>query len=440
MSEDFKISELDAHILELNHEDHSNRMISILLKERFGIEIGKSSVGRRLVELRQNPDNHVKTNYICSIPRPPKEEGKYYKAIERLKINLTQYLKTQGFKASSRTMYYQLIDEGFFKGSDSEHNAFVEATRKARLGWVDAEGKLLFPKLDIDCFADDESRKESYHRKGWNMPEEPTDPEPIEDPIEYADKQIRLLKNLVKAYDGIGKPGEDGHIGHRWYNQDEYVEVWQEKGDLQPAFDSILEELEVNVKSGKGYASLTSLNKWCDELKEWIDKYGFSPENIHILYCGDWDPSGENIDWYINKRLKQLGIEGIEFHRIAITPEQIDKYRLPLLDIGKAPNKQQANPNMKEFVRRHGNKATHLNAFFTTERFKTFKKILQDAVNDYWDPDVYQEMVDEYDVAADDPEEMNEEELAEAHSKMRKKITKAFRRGWNEYDDEDAET
>ncbi|MGI0045169.1 MAG: hypothetical protein ACRD47_15800, partial [Nitrososphaeraceae archaeon] len=224
MSEDFEISEINTHVLELNKEGHSHRMISRLLKERFDIELGKSAVGRRLMELRQNPDNDVKANFVCSIPRPPREESKYYKAIDRLKTNLAQYLKTQRFKASSRTMYYQLIDESFFKGSDSEHKAFVEATRKARLGWVDADGELLFPKLDIDCFADDTSRLSSYNRHGWITPKAPTDPEPIEDPIENADKYIRSLKNLVKTYDGVGKRGEDGTIGHRWYGQESYVE------------------------------------------------------------------------------------------------------------------------------------------------------------------------------------------------------------------------
>ncbi|MGI0043793.1 MAG: hypothetical protein ACRD47_08785, partial [Nitrososphaeraceae archaeon] len=202
------------------------------------------------------------------------------------------------------------------------------------------------------------------------------------------------------------------------------------KNDLHPAFDSICKPLEVNLKSGKGYGSLTFLHKCSQELGEFINTYDFLPEDIYILYCGDWDPSGEDIDWYINKRLKQLGIEGINFIRVAITPEQIDRYHFPLLNIEKAPDKQRGNPNMKEFVRRHGKKATHLNAFFTAKHFDTFKKILADAINEYWDPDVYQEMVDEYDIAADDPDEMTEEGLAEARHQMYRRITRAFKPGW----------
>lgn len=56
------------------------------------------------------------------------------------------------------------------------------------------------------------------------------------------------------------------------------------------------------------------------ELKEVIDHMGFDPEHIHIKYSGDWDPSGEGMVYYIKKRLRQLGVEGVDVKRIAVTP------------------------------------------------------------------------------------------------------------------------
>ena len=122
------------------------------------------------------------------------------------------------------------------------------------------------------------------------IPKEPTDPLPIEDPEPYIDRYIQGIKDAINLYNGVGMHGENGRIGHRWYNQTEYVEVWQEKADLHPAFERILRVKEVNVRSGKDYPSLTFLNKCCKELKERIDNYGFDAENIHILYCGNWTP------------------------------------------------------------------------------------------------------------------------------------------------------
>jgi hypothetical protein len=288
---------------------------------------------------------------------------------------------------------------------------------------------LLYPKLDIDCFADDESRLVVGKYQDY-PPTEPTDPGPIVDPEEYIGRSIRWLKSRIIAYDGVGTAGESGVPGGRWYGQEEYVEVWEEKNDLLPEFETILSDKHIKIRANKGYPSLIFLYKCFEELKQLIDRTGHEPENIHIKYCGDWDPSGENIDWYIKKRLKQLGLEGIDFQRVAITPGQIEKYNLSLLSIDKKPDKKAPNPNMQEFVRRHGNKATHLNAFFIERHFNTFKKILREAVDEHWDPDIYQDMVDEYDVDPDDPEEMDDEELEEARNLMCRKITNEFKPGW----------
>jgi hypothetical protein len=41
-----------------------------------------------------------------------------------------------------------------------------------------------------------------------------------------------------------------------------------------------------------------------------------------------------------------------------ITPEQIDEFHLPLMNIDKDPNKKAPNPDLAEFRRLNGNKAT----------------------------------------------------------------------------------
>jgi hypothetical protein len=423
------LSEVDQCILKLNHEGLSIKEISISLKTRYGIELSKSAVAYHLAELRQDPDNDVRVNNECTVPRQPRQATRWYKIIERLAEAISDYERVHGFKPSSRTMYYQLIDEKMLTGSDSDHTKFTDSTVKARLGWVDSDGELLFPKIDIDCFADDDSRLVSDNYQDY-PPTEPTEPGPIEDPEVYITRHISTLKSLVIAYDGIGEYGERGSPGGRWYDQPEYVEVWEEKNDLLPGFKTMLFDKHIKIRSNKGYPSLVFLYKCIEELKELIERTGMDPENIHIKYCGDLDPSGENIDWYIKKRLKQLGLEGVDFQRIAVTPEQIEEFDLPLLDIEKKPDKKAPNPNLREFVRRYGYKATHLNAFFTEKHLTAFKKILENAVDEHWDPDIYQEMVDEYDVDPDVPEELDDEELMEDRNLMCKKITMEFKPGW----------
>lgn len=201
--------------------------------------------------------------------------------------------------------------------------------------------------------------------------------------------------------------------------------------DLVKNFVELLREKQVKIRGNGGFPSLIFLNKCCVELKALIDSEAFEPENIHILYCGDWDPSGANIDYYIKKRLKQLGIEGVDFQRVMITPEQIEQFNLPLMDIDKKPDKKKADPNLVEFLRKYGNKATHLNAMMTLEHRDDTQQILFDAIDQYHDEDIYQEMIDEYeDAQPDEPESLSDEELDQARQEMIDKITNAFAKGW----------
>ena len=333
-------------------------------------------------------------------------------------------------------MFYQLQDEKLIK--KHEHNSFVNKTVEARLGWVDAYGKRLWPKLDIDCFADDNSRKEAGEYDD-SQPTEPTDPGPIPDPEGCIDYRIYQLKNAIEEYDGRGAEGEPGQIGGRWYNQPEYVEVWEEKVDLLPGFNKILSDKHVKIRANHGFASLIFLYKCCNELKSLIGEKGFDPKHIHIKYCGDWDPSGEIMVYYIQKRLRQLGIFGVDVQRITVTPEQIDRYDLPLMSLDGN------DPNLKEFKRRYGDKATHLNAFFTESHIDDFANILRNIVDEHWDQSIYNEMIDEYDgVKPEEPESMYDDELNDSKKLMCEKVSNAFYPGWGAdggfyEDDEDEE-
>jgi hypothetical protein len=429
MSDEYRLSEADEHILELNNAGHSTRVISKILKQKYGIELGRTAVNRHLMELRQDEENDVQVHH--RIAERPKEQNRWYKIMQRLKEAIDEYVKLHKSKPASRTMYYQLLDEKLLTDSISDQTQFKRASVDARLGTTDSNDVLRYPKLEIDCFADDDSRLTSNNYEDHD-PTAPTDPGPIEDPDDYIDEAIETLKSAVGDYDGVGTLVSPGESGGHWWDQPEYVEVWQEKNELQPEFEKILEDKHITIRSNKGFSSLIFLHMCTQALKETMERKKLEPENIHILYCGDWDPSGEHIDWYLNKRLRRLGISGIDFQRIAVTPEQIDKYKLPLMSIKQKPGNEAPDPNMKEFVRRYGNKATHLNAFFTKKHFKTFKKLLRDSVDDHFDQDIYDRMVEEYAVQADPPEHYSVDELKRIHRDMFRKITGSFYPGWEE--------
>ncbi|MGH9982983.1 MAG: hypothetical protein ACRD8W_03405 [Nitrososphaeraceae archaeon] len=422
----FELSPKDKAILELNHKGYSSRQISKHLKSDYDIELGFSSVSDRLNELAMDPDNYVLNKHKYHGLRKPKEKGKWYQVILRLKKEIKEYEKLFGFKPDSRTMVYQFMDEGLIKKGDK--HAFIRATVGARLGMINLDGTLKYPKLDLDCFADDDQRKE-IGEFDVCRPYAPTRPTPPEDPDEYINDAIRLLKRAPYRYDGEGTPGSRGVPGGRWYGQPEYVEVWEEKNGLLPGFYELIGHLKVKIKANKGFSSLVFLNMCCEELKPLVERYGV--EHIHIKYCGDWDASGEYMDYYIQKRLRQLGIQGVHFERVAVRQEHITKYNLPLMPVEKKEGAEKDDPNLKEFERRYGKSMTHLNAFFTKKHIGDFKKIITDSIKQHYNQSIYDEMVEQYNVDPEEPESYSEDTLLEIKQDMITKITEAFKPGWH---------
>jgi hypothetical protein len=93
---------------------------------------------------------------------------------------------------------------------------------------------------------------------------------------------------------------------------------------------------------------------------------------------------------------------------------------------------------LREFQRKYGNKATHLNAMMTLEHKEDTKKILFDAIDQHHDPDIYQDMLDEYlNSEPDEPDSLSEKELDEARQEMYDEITRAFSPGWEEEEEGD---
>jgi hypothetical protein len=220
--------------------------------------------------------------------------------------------------------------------------------------------------------------------------------------------------------------GEPGRRGGRWYGQSEYVEVWEEKNDLIPGFKQILKGLDVKLRGNHGYSSFTWLYQCTEVLKQIIDSKGMKQSDVTILYCGDQDPSGENIDWYLQTRLAQLGLTGVNFVRVAVTAEQIVKYNLPLLPVEIREGKKHPDPNMHEYLRRFGPNASHINAFFAESRLPLFKNILIDSVNEHWDENIYNQMVEEYEVDSPDPPELTDDELRKRRRNQYRRITRFF--------------
>ena len=128
---------------------------------------------------------------------------------------------------------------------------------------------------------------------------------------------------------------------NKWQNQPKYLEIWTEKDALRSVLSQVTYQYDVSLMVSRGQLSRTAIYEASERYKAQGDK------EYYLYYCGDFDPSGLSIYNSIKERLDNFGIS-IKFERIALTKEQIEKYKLP-----SDPAKP-SDPNYNKFVSLYG--------------------------------------------------------------------------------------
>jgi 5S rRNA maturation endonuclease (ribonuclease M5) len=187
---------------------------------------------------------------------------------------------------------------------------------------------------------------------------------PEETPEEYAEDKASDVLSSADDYDV-----------YRWFKQPIYVEVWVEKDTMQPILKQILDGKQVRVAVCKGFISDAKLYEHTKRLAHyqlWKDK------KIVVLYLGDLDPSGENMDERMPERLDGMNTglsvwdkEKFQFKRIAVKMEHVNRYNLYKLtpDIKPGDDKQtiESKERLKRDPRASEFKANHNNELFGVE-------------------------------------------------------------------------
>lgn len=137
----------------------------------------------------------------------------------------------------------------------------------------------------------------------------------------------------------------------KWVTQSKYIEVWTEKDALRGVIQPITNEYGVTLLVVRGQVSRTAIY----EAKErFIIAYRTGKEP-HLLYFGDFDPSGLSIFNSLTERLNEM-VDSVDCQRLALTPEQIKKHKLP-----QDPAKT-TDPNYKSFTKKYGDAVVELDA------------------------------------------------------------------------------
>lgn len=160
--------------------------------------------------------------------------------------------------------------------------------------------------------------------------------------------------------------------------QPRYIEIWLEKHTLLHIIQSIGEQYCRRIVVCRGYNSFTFQTEFYKRAIE-AQSRGQIPT---VLYLGDWDPSGENmLRAAIQTIQEELGLDGVEYHRIGINPEHFD-----MIMADPVPVKP-TDTRSKNFVKKYGATCYELNAFDP----KQLRDITEDGILDFTDMEIYEQ-------------------------------------------------
>jgi len=110
-----------------------------------------------------------------------------------------------------------------------------------------------------------------------------------------------------------------------WSTQPYYIEVWVEKDAIAGIVSKTANTFGVPVFVARGFASLSSLHDASETFREATE----TGKKAVIYHLGDYDPSGIAAGESVIKAFRDDFKVNIEFIRIAVTPEQIQRLELP---------------------------------------------------------------------------------------------------------------
>jgi hypothetical protein len=123
-----------------------------------------------------------------------------------------------------------------------------------------------------------------------------------------------------------------------------YIEIWTEKDALAGILYEAASDYDVPVVSSRGIPSISQLRISFENIQDVSD----AGKQVYIYQFGDHDPTGCLIPKHIERQISEwCAYEGCDLptiERIALTQEQIERYRLPI-----RPTKRQDNPHARDF-------------------------------------------------------------------------------------------
>lgn len=235
-----------------------------------------------------------------------------------------------------RQLFYRLVAAGFIRNTEQGYKGLSRVTAVARrVGG--------FPQLA-------DAGRTIHRYTSWANPQE-------------------LLKAAAEQYRRDRTEGQAALI---------YLIV--EKNTLVAQLQSWFGDLGLPILALRGYSS----ESYEREIANDVDtSAGGRP--VVMLYAGDFDPTGEDIDRNFKAQMERRGLELAETVRVALTNDQVQEYNLP-----EAPGKS-SDSRANGFHARHGKLVqVELEALDPAQ----LRQLYQDAIEPHWDTSAYEAVLE----------------------------------------------
>jgi len=246
----------------------------------------------------------------------------------------------QGYDLSLRQLYYQLVSKDIIPNTQREYK---------NLGTLVNEGRMA-GLLDWEQIVD--RGRQLITPAHWDDPREL---------IEAAANQFRLDK---------------------WETQPCHILVAVEKQALEGVLQPVCKRLDVDFIANKGYSSQSTMWRLGRKLKDLRRQFG---KRIVVLYLGDHDPSGLDMDRDVAERLSLFSEGSVDFRRLALRWEQIEELKPP-----ENPAKL-TDSRAKDYVVNYGNSSWELDAVEPRE----LDRLVTEAVESFMVKEEYAAKVEE---------------------------------------------
>jgi len=201
-----------------------------------------------------------------------------------------QIFKTYNTALTLRQLFYRLVSKRILDNTLSNYKLLSKFLVKAReTGEVDG------------AYLEDRTRTTANADWGYDS---------IEEFIEACERRVQGMAS--------------GFSMTFWEGQHYRVEVWVEKDALSKLCSTAAGEYNVTTCPSRGYSSYTYVKDAADR----ISSYPVDCETV-ILYFGDYDPSGLDIERDLTARLHRYGAHNVQVKRVALSLVQIQEYKLP---------------------------------------------------------------------------------------------------------------